>query len=102
MTKSYFKGAAGIILVYDVCDKASFQNVDYWIKKIKKNADDENVEILLLGNKIDLINERTVTEEDVKTMIETNHEIPHFETSAKDSVNVDKAFKKIITNILNN
>ena len=84
LTKSYFKGAAGIILVYDVCDKASFENVDYWIQMIRKNADDEHVELLLLGNKIDLINERVVSEEDVKSMTEANKGVPHFETSAKD------------------
>ena len=84
LTKSYFKGAAGIILVYDVCDKASFENIDYWIQMIRKNADDEHVELLLLGNKIDLINERVVSEEDVKSMTEANKGVPHFETSAKD------------------
>ena len=102
LTKSYFKGAAGIILVYDVCDKASFQNMDYWLQKIKNNADDEHVELLLLGNKIDLINDRVVLEEDIKSMSHAHNNVPHFETSAKDSVNVDKAFKQLISNILVN
>jgi small GTP-binding protein len=100
LTKSYYKGAAGIILVYDVCDPVSFENVDYWIKKIKKNAD-ENVEVLLLGNKIDLINDRAVAEEEARKISEENG-VAHFETSAKDSKNVDQAFKQLISNILNN
>jgi len=63
LTKSYYRGAAGIVLVYDVTDEESFRNVAYWLKKIKKHGD-ENVEIVLLGNKIDLINERLVTLEE--------------------------------------
>jgi small GTP-binding protein len=62
LTKSYYKGAAGIILVYDVCDEVSFHNVEEWLKRIEENVD-SSVEILLLGNKIDLINDRVVTEE---------------------------------------
>lgn len=53
---SYYKGAAGIILVYDVTDPISFQNISYWLGKIKENGDDQ-AEIILLGNKIDLIND---------------------------------------------
>ena len=49
--------------MYDVTDKISFDNVHYWLKKIKKHAD-ENVEILLLGNKTDLINNMAVASED--------------------------------------
>ena len=56
LTKAYYRGAAGIILVYDACDRVSFNNVTYWLQKIKKHGD-ENVEIMLLGNKIDLIND---------------------------------------------
>ena len=56
LTKAYYRGAAGIILVYDATDPVSFNNVSYWLQKIKKHGD-ENVEIMLLGNKVDLINE---------------------------------------------
>lgn len=64
MTKAYYRGAAGIILVFDVTDAMSFNNlVRYWFKKIQKYAD-ENVQIILLGNKIDLFNEITIDEEE--------------------------------------
>jgi small GTP-binding protein len=65
LTKAYYRGAAGIILVYDVTDPVSFNNVQYWLKKIKKHGD-ENVEIILMGNKIDLINDIAVTAEDAE------------------------------------
>jgi GTPase SAR1 family protein len=67
--------------------------MDYWLQKIKNNVDDENVELLLLGNKIDLINDRVVLEEDIREISKSHNNVPHFETSAKDSVNVDKAFR---------
>lgn len=63
LTKAYYRGAAGIILVYDVTDPVSFNNVAYWLKKIKKHGD-ENVEIILIGNKIDLINDISVSTEE--------------------------------------
>ena len=63
MTKKYYGQASGIILVYDVCEPQSFANLEYWVKKIKESAY-KNVEILLLGNKKDLVNDRLVPEDD--------------------------------------
>ena len=100
MTKAYYRGAAGVILVYDVTDPVSFSNIEYWLKKIKKHGD-ENVEILLLGNKIDLINDVAISE-DIAENIAVTQRIPYFQTSAKDSLNVDKAFKQLLNNIINN
>jgi GTPase SAR1 family protein len=68
------------------------------MKKIKESAD-KNVEILLLGNKTDLINDRVISEEE-SIECATRLNIDHFETSAKDSTNVDHAFKQLINNIL--
>lgn len=91
LTKAYYRGAAGIILVYDVCDPVSFKNVEYWLKKIKKHGD-EHAEILLLGNKIDLINDRVITEEESQALAEA-YSVSHYETSAKDYHNVERSFK---------
>ena len=55
-TSEYFKAAAGIIIVYDVSDRSSFENIPYWLGKIREVAD-ANVEIILLGNKNDLKND---------------------------------------------
>ena len=56
-TAEYFKAAAGIIIVYDVSDRSSFENIPYWLGKIREVAD-TNVEIILLGNKNDLKNDQ--------------------------------------------
>ena len=56
LAHTYYKGAAGIILVYDVTDSQSFENMGYWLDKIRENADPDS-QIIMLGNKIDLIND---------------------------------------------
>jgi small GTP-binding protein len=89
-----------VVLVYDMTDPVSFNNVSYWLKKIKKHGD-ENVEIMLLGNKVDLFNEIQVSSDDAEILAK-NNDIVNFETSAKDATNVDRAFKTLLTNIMNN
>lgn len=91
LTKAYYRGAAGIILVFDVTDLISFQNVTYWLKKIKKHGD-EHVNIILMGNKIDLTNEIVVEKEEAEALA-AQYDIAYFETCAKDATNVDIAFK---------
>lgn len=68
--------------------------MEYWLNNIRLHGD-EHVEILLLGNKIDLINDRVISEEDLSVFAEANS-VSYFETSAKDSMNVDRAFKQLI------
>ena len=70
------------------------------MNKIKKHAD-ENVEILLIGNKIDLVNDVAVQHEEALKMAESRN-LPYFEASAKDSLNVDRAFKQLLSNVINN
>ena len=99
LTKSYYKGAAGIVLTFDVTDEVSFSNVEYWIKKIKKHGD-PYVKIILLGNKIDLFNERVIPKEKSEELC-AGFGIPYFETSAKESSNVDEVFKHLVSSVLN-
>ena len=63
ITKNYYKGAHGIILLYDVTEKKTFENVRNWIKQIKEEVND-NVCIILVGNKIDKFIEEKVTQEE--------------------------------------
>ena len=59
MGESYYRGAVGIILVYDVTDETSYKSVEYWLNKIDQIATPES-QLILLGNKIDLINQINV------------------------------------------
>ncbi|NWZ28747.1 RAB13 protein, partial [Asarcornis scutulata] len=59
ITTAYYRGAVGIILVYDITDEKSFENIQNWMKSIKENAS-AGVERLLIGNKCDMESKRKV------------------------------------------
>ncbi|KZT11146.1 GTP-binding protein ypt1 [Laetiporus sulphureus 93-53] len=87
---AYYRGAHGIIVVYDVTDGESFQNVKGWLQEIERYGS-ETVKKLLIGNKSDLA-ERRVVEYDAAKEFADQLEIPFVETSAKTSTNVEEAF----------
>ncbi|XP_039705669.1 ras-related protein Rab-13 isoform X2 [Pteropus medius] len=88
ITTAYYRGAMGIILVYDITDEKSFENIQNWMKSIKENAS-AGVERLLLGNKSDMEAKRKVPREQADKLAR-EHGIRFFETSAKSSMNVDE------------
>ena len=90
ITSSYYKGAHGIIMVYDITDKQSFKDIDNWLAEVEKHAS-ENVNKLLVGNKCDLESNRQVSYEEGKAYADQLG-IKFIETSAKESKNVDSAF----------
>ena len=98
ITKNYYKGANGIILIYDVTNLQSYENVKNWISQIKEESN-PNVLIYLAGNKIDVGEEDRVvkTEEGQKIANELN--LPFYETSAKNGVNVNEIFEDILEKI---
>eukprot|EP00918_Siedleckia_nematoides_P024873 GHVU01053731.1.p1 GENE.GHVU01053731.1~~GHVU01053731.1.p1 ORF type:complete len:215 (-),score=28.41 GHVU01053731.1:668-1312(-) len=91
ITSSYYRGAHGIIIVYDVTDRDSFTNVKNWMKEIDKYAM-ENVNKLLVGNKNDLTAKKVVSFEEGQDLAES-YGICFIETSAKNSQNVEQAFQ---------
>jgi small GTP-binding protein len=102
ITTSYYKSAQGIMLVFDVADKKSQDNVGYWVSKIKSHAS-ATVKVAVIGNKIDLRHtSMECADESFGQRMSHTHNIPYFETSAKDSVNVDLAFTTLVENIVKN
>jgi Ras-related protein Rab-1A len=97
ITSSYYRGANGIIVVYDVTDQQSFKNVSQWIQEIERFAS-EKTNILLVGNKSDLISYRMVDYSTGKDFADSMG-ISFIETSAKNSSNVEDAFNKMIKEI---
>jgi Ras-related protein Rab-1A len=97
ITSSYYRGAHGIIIVYDVTDRQSFQNVEHWLKEIDKYATG-NVNKLLVGNKSDLQSKKVVTYDEAKEFAD-KHGIKFLETSAKNSHNVEQAFQTMAAEI---
>ncbi|KAI9305221.1 GTP-binding protein ypt1, partial [Cunninghamella echinulata] len=90
ITSSYYRGAHGIIVVYDVTDQDSFNNVKQWLNEIERYAA-EGVNKLLVGNKSDLTDKKVVGTDQAKELSE-DLKIPLLETSAKDATNVEQAF----------
>eukprot|EP01129_Flabellula_baltica_P005503 TRINITY_DN19_c1_g1_i1.p1 TRINITY_DN19_c1_g1~~TRINITY_DN19_c1_g1_i1.p1 ORF type:complete len:202 (+),score=46.52 TRINITY_DN19_c1_g1_i1:48-653(+) len=93
ITRSYYRGAHGIMLVYDVTNEESFANIDYWLKEVDKFAS-PNVHKILVGNKNDLVDERVVSEEDGRQLA-ASMDIKFLETSAKEATNVNEAFTQM-------
>ncbi|KAM4689158.1 ras-related protein Rab-10-like [Discoglossus pictus] len=90
LSVSYFRGAQGFVLVYDITNPDSFKNTAMWMRDIRMKAG-EDVEVVLLGNKCDKEDERVVSKEKGEKLA-WEFGIPFFETSAKENVNIDKAF----------
>jgi len=87
---SFYKGAHGIVVVFDLTDINSFLKVKFWLQEIKQKAP-EKTSIILVGNKKDLEEQRMVDEKEVKQFADTNN-LQYFETSAKTGEGVEPSF----------
>ncbi|MEE6464094.1 hypothetical protein FKM82_006174 [Ascaphus truei] len=97
LSVSYFRGAQGFILVYDITNPDSFKNIAVWMKDIKMKAGEE-VEVVLLGNKCDKEDKREVSKEKGEKLA-WEFGIPFFETSAKENINIENAFLMLAESI---
>jgi len=90
ITTAYYRSAMGVLLVYDVTDDKSFANIKNWIRNIEQHAS-ENINKVLVGNKCDLVDKRIIDTARGKSLAD-EFKIPFYETSAKNSINVEEAF----------
>ena len=94
ISKKFYKDAHGVILVYDVTNKDSFDYLQNWKKEIEENCK-ENVVVMLIGNKLDLVEDKEVSEENGKGFAKDNGYF-FLETSAKKDQGVNEAFELVI------
>jgi Ras-related protein Rab-10 len=99
ITTSYYRGAMGIMLVYDITSAKTFDNITKWLRNIDEHAN-EDVEKMILGNKCDMADKRQVSRQKGEE-IARQHSVPFLETSAKSNINVEKAFLDLTQAILN-
>ncbi|CAL8083047.1 unnamed protein product [Calicophoron daubneyi] len=97
ITSAYYRGAVGALLVYDIAKSSTYDNVTQWLRELRDNAD-QNIVIMLIGNKCDLRHLRMVPTEDAREFAKQN-DLFFTEASALDATNVDEAFVTILKEI---
>ncbi|XP_070811172.1 ras-related protein Rab-26 [Pituophis catenifer annectens] len=93
VTHAYYRDAHALLLLYDVTNRASFDNIQAWLTEIHEYAK-QDVVLMLLGNKVDSTQDRVVKREDGEKLAK-EYGVPFMETSAKSGLNVDLAFMAI-------
>ena len=100
ITKNFYRNSDGVIIVYDVTDRESFEKVQGWVQTISEYTDTEKkIQKVLVANKVDLT--RKVTKEEGMKLAE-KYNIPFFEASAKLDIGIKDFMTKILTDVLDN
>ncbi|CAD8079644.1 unnamed protein product [Paramecium sonneborni] len=97
LTKIYYQGAAGALLIFDITDRSSFDNLDKWLKDIELNT--QSIVIMLVANKIDIQDQRKVSKQEA-AQFAFEHKLAYLETSAKDGTGIQQAFEQLATEIV--
>lgn len=98
ITSSYYRGAHGILLVFDITNPESFVNLTSWLKEVTNYAS-ETVNLILVGTKSDLAaDKRKISYTDAIEFAKA-HNMEYIETSAKSSINIDTAFITLTNNL---
>jgi len=96
LTRAMYRNMHAFIVVYDISDRQSFNNVSGWIMDAQKHTTfPDTVQIIVVGNKSDLITHRKVLLSEGQN-ISQQHGLSFFETSAKENINVNEAFEKVV------
>ena len=102
ITKCFFQRAQGIIIVFDVTNKRSFDDLKMWIDSIKSQSklteDLENMPIILIGNKIDL--PKRVIDKETALNFAKEQNLEYYETSAKTGEGIDNAMKELVKKVM--
>ncbi|XP_030381839.1 GTP-binding protein yptV1-like [Scaptodrosophila lebanonensis] len=96
---SYYRGAHGVFLVYDTTHRQSYRNIDVWLREIGRHTNN-NINIMLVGNKCDIIGQRQVSHQGAAMYAESLG-IPFMETSARSGANVEEVFISMAVNVFN-
>jgi GTPase SAR1 family protein len=100
IAKNCYKGADGIILMYDISKYETFKHIKTWINNIKESIDIDKIALIVVGNKCDLPDSEKNVDQDSKQNFENTSKMKIIEASAKDNINVNESFISLIDKML--
>ena len=101
IAKQYYKGANGVLLIYDISNRKSFERIDFWLKELKENNRIDELFLYLVGNKIDMEDKRVISFQEGEKYAKNNN-INFFEVSAKSGKGVTELFNNLINGVMEN
>ena len=99
IVKNYYKGANGVLLIFDITSEKSFHKVDFWYKDLKETVNLDVMHVCLVGNKIDLKDNRQIQKEVAQKYANENN-LPYYEVSAKSGEGIKKMFEEVTNKIM--
>ena len=99
MGQSFYRGSQLCILVFDISDRETFQNLEGWRKEFLEQLNPSNPDefpIVLIANKCDIQTDKNISEDEIKQYCQEHNNIPYFFCSAKDNINLKEAFDKVV------
>ena len=99
IVKQYYNGANGVLLIYDITNEKSFRKVDFWYKDLKESVNLDVIHACLVGNKIDLKDNRKIEKEVAQKYADENN-LPYYEVSAKSGEGIKKMFEDVTNKIM--
>ena len=101
LTSQYYNGADGALLIFDVTNKESFKRINFWMNELNEKKKLNELGLLLIGNKIDLVNKRIIDKEEAENFAKNNN-LSYYETSALKNININNIIIDIAKQCLNN
>ena len=105
MGQSFYRGSETCILVFDITDNDSFKNVETWRSEFLNQLSPKNPNefpLILIGNKCDMKQDSQVSDEAIQNYCKEHNDLPFFMCSAKDNINLEEAFNKVVDMALEN
>ena len=101
ITKAYYRNSVGVLLVYDLCDKVSFDNVGQWMSEARRHIEPHQATFVLVGCKQDMGTSSRQVSSDEAAAFAASHRMEYFETSAKSGGGVEAPFQHLAQVIYN-
>ena len=102
LTANYIRGSNGVLVVFDLANKGSFEELDKWMEIIRDVIAENKIEKILVGNKTDLPEEEKVISDEMATKYADEHNMKYFSVSAKEGINIDLLFEQLGNDCIKN